>query len=103
MAREARRFRKPESYRFERVTRDMLPDFLRSRGFRDVRDDRKRHGPSESQAISATSPSGARLVMRVRLCWRRAEREARKRTTSAAQLLAKIKNGDWEGTLQEKV
>jgi len=97
-----RRFRNPESYEAERFTRDMLPDFLRCRGFGDVSQDRKRNG----QTIVATTPEGDRLTMRVRLCWRResgSRDSSRVGTYSATQLLAKIKNGDWEGTLREKV
>jgi 5-methylcytosine-specific restriction protein A len=41
--------------------------------------------------------------MRVRLCWRRSSRTPRESAYSAAQLLPKIKNNDWEGTLREKV
>jgi 5-methylcytosine-specific restriction protein A len=100
---DTRHFRTPESYDFERVTRDMLADYLRNRNFHDIRDDRKRHGTTESQTISAIAPQGERLVMRVRLCWRRSSRPPRENAYSAAQLLPKIKNHDWEGTLREKV
>ena len=100
--RKARRFRKPESFAAERATRDMLPEFLNRRGFGDVTDDRERNG----QTIVATTPGGDRLRMRVRLCWRRqggGRDSSRAKTYSAAQLLSKIKNDDWEGTLREKV
>ncbi len=99
---KARQFRTPESLAAEQATRDMLPAFLNSRGFGDVTDDRERNG----QTIVATTPGGERLKMRVRLCWRRqgGSRDSRRaRTYSAAQLLAKIKNDDWVGTLREKV
>ena len=97
----ARRFRTPESIESERVTRNMLPDFLNRRGFGDVSEDRKRNG----QTIVATTPGGDRLTMRVRLCWRQSgsRDSSRARTYSAVQLLAKIKNDDWVGTLREKV
>ncbi len=98
-----RSFRTPESYNAERITRDMLEDFLRNIGFRDVHDERKHHGKTESQTIHATTSGGKRLAMRVRLCWRRGPRESYKVTYSAAQLLPKVKNNDWEGTLRAKV
>jgi len=83
------------------VTRGVLKDFLVSRGFRNVSDDRNRNG----QTIGATTPGGARLTMRVRLCWRRqnGSRDSnRAKSFSAAQLLAKINDGDWEGALTDK-
>jgi 5-methylcytosine-specific restriction protein A len=95
-----RAFRTPESYYAEQVSRDMIAGFLEERGFAEVRDERKHHGNVESQTIHATAPSGTkRLVMRVRLCWRRRNQN---HTYSAAQILPKIKNDDWEGTLQHK-
>lgn len=99
---KTRAFRKPESYEAERVTRDMLREFLLNRGFSEVIDERKGHG----QTIAATAPNGARLVMRVRLCWVRetGHRDLPKmRTYSAAQLLANIKDDDWEGTIRKKI
>lgn len=95
-----REFRTHESYEAESITRNMIPDFLRSKGFHKVRDDRKLHGATESQVIHATSSSGDQLTMRVKLCWRPRNK---KKTYSAVQLLAKIKNGDWKGTLQQFV
>ena len=79
----------------------MILPFLLSRGFRDLRDERKAIGKSESQTIHATAPGGERLAMRVKLCWRRVHDEE---TYSAVQLLAKVKNrDDWEGSLQQLV
>jgi 5-methylcytosine-specific restriction protein A len=97
-----RPFSLPESYEAEDVTRQMLPGFLQARGFVVESNKRERQG----QTIVAKSPDGERLTMRVRLCWRREadSRDAeRVRTYSAAQLLAKIKNGDWIGSLSAKV
>ncbi len=99
---KARRFRTSESLKSERVTRNMLPKSLNRWGFGVVSDDRSRNG----QTIVATTPGGDQLTMRVRLCWRRqsgSRDSSRVRTYSAAQLLAKIKNNDWVGTLREKV
>jgi len=96
-----REFRTEESYKAERETREMILPFLLSRGFRDLRDERKAIGKSESQTIHATAPGGERLAMRVKLCWRRVHDEE---TYSAVQLLAKVKNrDDWEGSLQQLV
>ena len=82
-----REFRTSESYAAERKTRDMLANFLHTRGFREVSDDRKPYGKSESQTIHATTPDGEQLTMRVRLCWYHKSRGSRKATYSAAQLL----------------
>jgi len=98
-----REFRTSESYAAERETRDMLANFLRTRGFREVSDDRKPYGRSESQTIHATTPDGERLTMRVRLCWYHKSQGSRKATYSAAQLRARVKNNDWEGTLRALV
>jgi len=97
-----RPFRSLESHQSEDETREMLKEFLEVRGFTKVKSQIVLHG----QTIEAISPMGERLVMRVRLCWRR-ETEGRDaervRTYSAAQLLAKIENDDWEGSLERKI
>ena len=98
-----REFRTSESYTAERITRDKIIEFFRSRGFGEVRDVRKTYGMTESQTIHATAPDGENLVMRVRLCWRRTGQGARENTYSAAQLRARVKNNDWEGTLRNLV
>jgi 5-methylcytosine-specific restriction protein A len=97
-----RPFRLPESYAAEEDTRQTLPGFLEGRGFAVENDKRERQG----QTIIATSPEGERLTIRVRLCWRRetdSRDSERVRTYSAAQLLARIKNNDWVGSLRAKV
>ncbi len=97
-----RPFRTSESLESERVTRDKVGEFLRRRGFVDISDQRSGHG----QTIVATSPNGDRLTMRVHLCWRRetGSRDSnRVKTYSAAQLLARVKNGNWEGSIREKI
>jgi 5-methylcytosine-specific restriction enzyme A len=95
-------FRTADSYAAEHITRNMLADYLRSRGFKDIRDERKSYGNTESQTIYAIAPDSELLAMRVRLCWRRTK-DPRENTYSAAQLLSKIKNNDWEGSLLKKV
>lgn len=97
-----RPFRRPESYRAEKITRNMLPTFLQGRGFIIKRDAREHQG----QTIVTISPNRELLTMCVRLCWRR---ETSGRGTeriwaySAAQLLAKIRNNNWIGSLEDKV
>lgn len=95
-----RDFRTAESYYAERITRDMIEDFLAERSFTNIQDIRKFHGKVESQTISAISPDGNKIAMKVRLCWRRIDQ---KQTYSAAQILPNVKNNDWEGTLRHKV
>lgn len=98
-----RDFRTPESYTAEHITRNKLIDFFRNRGFGEVQDVRKSHGMTESQTVHATAPDGERLVMRIRLCWRRTGHGPHENTYSAAQLRAKVKDNDWEGTLRALV
>jgi len=99
---KTRAFRKPESLEAERRTRNMLSGFLSRRGFGIESDKPDRNG----QTIVATTPDGDRLAMRVRICWRReagGRSSDRMKTFSATQLLAKIKNGQWERSIEEKV
>lgn len=97
-----RNFRSAESYREEHLSRQRIVQFLITKGFRDVQDVRKKYGSTESQTISARSPSGARLRMRVRLCWR-PRRQDSSRQFAASQLMARIEHGDWEGSIRSKV
>jgi 5-methylcytosine-specific restriction enzyme A len=97
-----RTFRRPESLEQEAVTRDMVTRFLVARGFIDVEDVRERNG----QTVRATSPAGMRVVARVKLCWRRAadgRNQERHTHYSATQLLARVKDGDWVGTISRKM
>ena len=94
-----REFRSVESHYAEQVTRDMVEGFLIERDFSNVRDMRKLHGKVQSQTIHAKSPDGNNVVMKVRLCWRRRKPTD---TYSAAQIMPKIKNDDWEGSLKSK-
>lgn len=97
-----RSFRRPESIEQEAVTRDMVPRFLIARGFTGVEDVRERNG----QTVRATTPAGTRVVARVKLCWRRAadgRNQERYTQYSATQLLARVKDGDWVGTISRKM
>ena len=99
-----RAFRTEDSYVAERVTRDLVPVFLERQGLTNVRDVRTKHGLNESQEIRASLWDASQVRMRVRLCWRKIrDRRKRSRDYSAAQLLAHISGGDWEGSIQEKV
>jgi 5-methylcytosine-specific restriction protein A len=98
----ARSFRNPESYKAEEITRSKIEPFLEERGFNVESNKPERHG----QTIVATSSDANRMTMRVRLCWNRESKildQNRKRTYSAAQIVGKIRNNDWEGTIQEKI
>jgi 5-methylcytosine-specific restriction protein A len=97
-----RRFRRPESLDQERVTRDMIPRFLAGRGLRVEEDRRERQG----QTVHASLPNGSQVVMRVKLCWRRGadgRNQERHSSYSAAQLMARVENGDWMGSIEGKM
>lgn len=98
-----RSFRTEESYVAERTTRDMLVGFLEERGFSKVRDERKSYGRTESQILRAIDERGRSVALWVRLCWRQSGRRKEKRNFSAAQLLARVKNNDWVGTIRKKL
>lgn len=93
---QKRAFRTRESIQAEAETREMLKPFLQSRGFIEVDDRRKGH----SQLLTATSPEGVKFIARVRLCWRWEDQPER---YSAAQLRARLKDGDWDRTIAELV
>lgn len=97
-----RSFRKPESLAQERITRDMIPSFLTSRGFTDIEDLRERNG----QTVRAVTPSGIPVVARVKLCWRRGgdgRNQDRHTRYSAAQLMARVTDGDWVSSISQKM
>jgi 5-methylcytosine-specific restriction protein A len=81
----------------------MLSSYLESKGFQDIVDKRKLHGNTESQTIHSLTATGEQVVMRVRLCWRRDRNKRRAREYSAAQLMARIKDDDWEGSIKDKI
>ncbi|HTX50571.1 MAG TPA: HNH endonuclease signature motif containing protein [Caulobacteraceae bacterium] len=101
MAATKREFRTRESLEAEKHTRDMVPALLTQRGFTAVTDERRQHGPAQSQVISAVSPSGVPMKMHVRLCWRRDDRKPQEQKYSAAQLAAGLINNDWDRTLAQ--
>lgn len=98
-----RAFRGEDSYVAERITRSMVEPFLRQKGYRDIEDIRVRYGTNESQMVSAVDQNGQLVKLHVQSCWRRDRGNEHERLYSAAQLMAGIKNGDWEGSIRDKV
>lgn len=94
----SRPFRTDESLEAEQTTRKMIPEFLLSKGFREVKNNHRLAGTSVSQTIAAVTPSGKRLTMRVKLCWRTSP--AKRNPYSAAQLFARVRTGRWEDEIQ---
>ncbi|MBK7135429.1 MAG: HNH endonuclease [Rhodocyclales bacterium] len=95
-----RAFRGEDSIAAERISRDSVAPFLSERGFDVVEDERRVTGTATEQFVSARSPDGQPLKMRVRICWRREGRNANERKYAAAQLRARLRGDDWEGTLR---
>lgn len=96
----SRPFRTEASLAAELATRDKVAPFLRSRGFTDVVDDRNVAGTAIEQFVLAIAPSGSKVKVRVRLCWRRDGRKPRERLIAAAQLRARLIGNSWEDTLR---
>lgn len=97
-----RPFRRPEGIAEEKVTRGMVLTFLQDHGFRIERNDPVRNG----QTITAVTPDGVKVVMRVKLCWRRGSdrRDTDRHVSySAAQLMARIEGDDWIGSIERKM
>lgn len=80
----------------------MIPAYLSQRGCKDVADIRNGNG----QTLLFTVPGGAAVIARVKLCWRRdadGRNQDAQTSYSAAQLMARVRNGDWIGSIQEKM
>ena len=71
-------FGSTDSCVFERLARDAVEPFLRSRGIEVREDVRRKAGEGESQQLLALLASGSKANIRVRLCWRRDERNYRR-------------------------
>ena len=100
MATKTRAFRGSDSLAAEAMTRDAVAPFMAERGFEVLEDQRKVTGTATEQFVVARAPDGKNLKMRVRVCWRREGRNPRERQYAAAQLRARLRNDDWEGTLR---
>lgn len=98
-----RSFRGEDSYVAERITRGMVAPFLEQKGYSEVDDERIQYGNNQSQFVSAIDDTGHRVKMHVQTCWRRDRGNARERLYSAAQLMATIKDGEWEGSIRDKL
>lgn len=98
---EKRAFRREESLVAERITRDLVKPFLESKGYTKLDDVRTRHGSSQSQHVSAVDETGQPVQLHVQICWRRQPGDGRQ--FSAAQLMMKIKDDDWDGSIRDKV
>ena len=98
---EAKRvFRGKDSITAELISRNAVGPFLTERGFDVLEDKRNVAGTAIEQFVTAQSPDGQLLKMRVRICWRREGRNASERKYAAAQLRARLRGDDWEGTLR---
>lgn len=95
-----RAFRGEDSIAAERISRDAVAPFLTERGFEVIENKRKVAGTATEQFVSARAPDGKLVKMRVRICWRREGRNANERKVAAAQLRARLRDDDWEGTLR---
>lgn len=95
-----RAFRGEESIVAENLTRAAVAPFLSTRGYEVLEDQRRVSGTATEQFVVARAPDGQVLKMRVRLCWRRGGRNPKERMYAAAQLRARLRDDDWEGTLR---
>lgn len=95
----ARSFRTERSVNAERATRDAIAPLLRQHGFDGISEERTERGIAITQVIVAARGDAAPVRMHVRLCWRRDGRNPREALYSAAQLRARLIDGDWEATL----
>jgi len=100
---EKRAFRTPDSIQAERFTRPMVGPLLLSKGYTNVTDSYDPAKRSQGQTIQAIDPNGHSVHIRVKLCWRPRPRSAGREPFFAAQLFAKIKNGDWDGSIKSYV
>ena len=100
---EKRPFRYPESYEAERITRKMVSPFIEARGFAVAADSFDPAKKSQTQTIQAADPTGRPVRIRVKLCWPSRKTAPDTSVGYASQLIAKTKNGDWEGSIKRYV
>jgi len=94
-----RKFRSDESLKAEAAARNAIKPFLLSHGFVVEEDARTVRGTAVTQVVTARRDNGDTVKMHVRLCWRRDGRNKREQLYSAAQLRARLIEGDWDKTL----
>jgi len=95
-----RAFRGEDSITAELISRNAVGPFLTERGFDVLEDKRNVAGTAIEQFVTARLPDDQLLKMRVRICWRREGRNSSERKYAAAQLRARLRGDDWEGTLR---
>ncbi|MEX5509223.1 HNH endonuclease [Pseudomonas paralactis] len=93
-------FRGPESIAAEALSREALAPFLNDRGYTVFADERVSSGDAVQQFVSVRAPDGQKLKIRVRLCWRRGGRNPNEKNYAAAQLIARLRPGGWDATLE---
>ena len=98
-----RPFRSPESYEAEHITRKMVSPFIEARGFAVAANSYDPAKKNQTQTIQAADPTGRSVRVRVKLCWPSRKTAPGKSVGYASQLIAKIKNGDWEGSIKRYV
>lgn len=94
-----REFRKPASIAAELATRARVEPLLERHGLKITGRDGRQSGTAITQVINVRRGDGPPLRLHVRLCWRRDGRNASENLYSAAQLRARLDDGDWERTL----
>ena len=95
-----RAFRTDASIAAELATRRRVEPLLERHGFEILDSDWIERGSAITQIITARRGDTSPMRMHVRLCWRRDGRNARENLYSAAQLRARLIDGDWEKTLE---
>lgn len=95
-----RAFRTDASIAAEQATRRRVTPLLERHGFDILDSDWIERGSAITQIITARRGDTSPMRMHVRLCWRRDGRNARENLYSAAQLRARLIDGDWDKTLE---
>lgn len=94
-----RAFRTDRSLVAELATRSRVEPLLERHGFSVTGRAGRQSGTAITQVVEATRPGEPLYRMHVRLCWRRDGRNANEQLYSAAQLKARLDDGDWDITL----
>jgi 5-methylcytosine-specific restriction protein A len=95
----SRAFRTEASIAAEQATRRRVEALLERHGFDILDREWIERGSAITQVIVARTDNTPPMRMHVRLCWRRDGRNARENLYSAAQLRARLIDGDWDKTL----
>jgi len=93
-------FRSDESLEYEGIARNLIKPLLESRGFQGTTDIRKKTGTAVEQILKTKLPSSSEIQVRVKLCWRRRKLTSSERSYSAAQLIAKVAQGESEARVR---